>query len=90
MKKNKNHLKLAILNFSLFVLLILFMFITSMNSILLILAICCNFCGMYFLAISGYAKKQHSRSIKFMDPYSGDLGDPAFRSRYFHHRNKIF
>lgn len=61
-----------------------------MNIILLIFAIACNLVGMYFLAISGYAKKQKSRSPKFMDPYSGDLGDPAFRSRYFHHRNKIF
>ena len=86
-KKNKTLLKISIICFSIFGLSILLELLTSINSITSIIGIFFHLCGMYFASKSGYAQKQQSRSLKFMDPYSGDLGDPAFRSRYFHHRN---
>lgn len=89
-KKNKKLLGLSIICFSIFGLSILLMLLTSINTITSIIGIFFHLCGMYFVSKSGYAQKQQTRSPKFMDPYSYDLTDPAFRSRYFHHRNKIF
>ena len=89
-KKNKKLLKLSIICFSIFGLSILLELLTSINSITSIIGIFFHLCGMYFVSKSGYAQKQQNRSPKFMNPYSYDLSDPAFRSRYFHHRNKIF
>ena len=85
--KNKRQLMLSIICFSIFGFSILLELLTSINTITSIIGIFFHLCGMYFASKSGYAQKQQSRSPKFMDPYSGDLGDPAFRSRYFHHRN---
>jgi len=89
-KKNKTLLKISIICFSIFGLSILLELLTSINSITSIIGIFFHLCGMYFVSKSGYSQKQQTRSPKFMDPYSYDLTDPAFRSRYFHHRNKIF
>ena len=86
-KKNKKLLSLSIICFSIFGLSILLMVLTSINTITSVIGVFFHLCGMYFASKSGYVKIQQSRSPKFMDPYSGDLGDPAFRSRYFHHRN---
>ena len=85
--KNKRQLMLSIICFSIFGLSILLELLTSINTITSVIGIFFHLCGMYFASKSGYAQKQQSRSPKFMDPYSYDLSDPAFRSRYFHHRN---
>lgn len=88
-KTSKLKLKAGIACLGLFALLIVLMLLTSMNGILLSLAIISHISGMFLLATSGYTKGNFCRnrcwsSWKSWGPYSFDYSDPIFRS---HHRN---
>lgn len=83
---SKLKLKIGISCFVLFILLIFLSLLTSMNDILIPLAIISHISGMYFLGTSGYARRNfyYWNNCRNYGPYSFDYSDPIFR---IHHRN---
>jgi len=85
---SKLKLKAGIACLGLFALLIVVMLITSMNGILLSLAVVSHISGMYFLATSGYAKGNFCHNncwSNWAHKYSKDPMDPRnpfYRSRH--------
>jgi hypothetical protein len=87
-KASKLKLKASLACFGFFMLMIFVMLLTSMNGILLSLAVISHISGMYLLATSGYAKRYccnwvHCRNQS--GPYSFNYSDPIFRSHHRHH-----
>lgn len=87
-KIGKLKLRAGAVCLGMFLLMIIIMLLTSMNGILLSLAIIFHISGMFLIATSGFAKGyfcHHYNWRTHNGPYSFNYSDPVFRSHHRHY-----